>query len=283
MNRFTLAALAVLCLLTSGADLARAEAKGDAILRRAFKSLNAARSFSADLKATLTTPNAPAPVVLSGRILAMKPNFLRVELKGPNAPVFVADGKNYYQYQTGAPVYQKELLRPRPTEFVGLWEGEIDSFFGGEANAAKVGATLIASKLVDGVACDIVKAEMQSPPRTAVYSIGKTDHLIHRAEITMGGAGSPRGGANRPRGGPIRPMEPRPAQPSAQTNVLTSMKLNPPLTASDFVFKPPANTRPLPPPRRPPAEVGRNSHKRNSLVSTGWRFRRPAGSEIAWP
>jgi outer membrane lipoprotein-sorting protein len=222
MKRAVVIETALALYLLAGLTAAgMADAKGDAILRQAFKKLGTARTYAADVAMTFRAPSVRT-LARKGTVAALKPNFLRVELKAPRAQLFIADGKAYYNYLLGAPLYVKEPLPPKPVEFLGVWEGEIDAFFGGEQNAGKVTAAYGGSEKVGGVDCDIVRASVKGQNRTIVYSIGKADRLIRRAVILIPGP-------NR--------------QTATQTNLLSNIRLNVPLKPSDFTFKPPAKAR----------------------------------------
>lgn len=201
---------------------ARADEKGQAVLREAFKTLQDAKTLTADLSVSVANAPGPTPQSLKGKVTLMKPNYLRVELEGPEGQSFFADGKNYYMYSTAAKRYVRQSLSPNPTEFQGLWEGEIDAFFGGVKSAEKVTATYVGTEKIGDVECDVVKVEMKDPDRTAVYAIGKTDRLIRRAALSF----------------PVPNRE-----PVKQTNTLTNIKLNVSKTAADFEFKPPADAQ----------------------------------------
>lgn len=201
---------------------ARADEKGQTVLREAFKTLQDAKTLTADLSISVANAPGPAPQSLKGKVALMKPNYLRVELEGPQGQSFFADGKYYYMYSPAAKRYIRRSLSPNPTEFQGLWEGEIDAFFGGVKSAEKVTATYVGTEKIGDVECGIVKVEMKEPDRTAVYAIGKTDRLIHRAVLSF-------------------PLPNR--EPVKQTNTLTNIKLNVPKTAADFEFKPSADAQ----------------------------------------
>lgn len=210
-----IAALALACAATA----ARADQKGEEVLRQAFKTLGAAKSYTADMTATMTSPGAPGSLTFKGTVKAMKPNFLRVEMKGDGGNLlFVADGKDYYVPGEGGAA-EKMKLEAAPTEFQGMWEGEVDAFFGGEKNLAKVDASYAGTERVGGVECDLVKVKPKQMGARVTYAIGKEDHLIRRATITV------------------------PSQEGAavtQTNTLTNIKLDPTLSKDDFKYTPPA-------------------------------------------
>src|SRR5207247_5614712 len=68
--------------LAFAATAARADQKGEEVLGQAFKTLGAAKSYSADMTASMTAPGAPGALTFKGTVKAMKPNYLRVEMKG---------------------------------------------------------------------------------------------------------------------------------------------------------------------------------------------------------
>jgi outer membrane lipoprotein-sorting protein len=215
--------LAGAAVLLAAASPIAADEKGEAVLRDAFKTLHDAKTFSADFNASMSIAGAPGPVTFKGTVLAMKPNLLRVEMKGPSTLVFAADGKNYFAYNSQPNTYSKTALEAAPTEFLGMWEGEIDAFFGGEKNLPKVTVTYVGTEKIDGVECDQVKAEPKERGATAVYSISKADHYIRKAVLTLPGPGG---------------------QPVTQTNTLTNIKLNVSKKEGDFKYTPPKDAKP---------------------------------------
>ena len=223
----------VLCIATVIAGPSLGDAKGNAILKEAFTKYGAAKTMTAAITINQKDPRTGAPITLKGTVVAMKPNYLRMEVSlGENAQSFVADGKQYFSYVSAGSVkaYRKEPDQAKPVEYQGIWEGEIDSFFGGAASAAKYDAMLTGSEKVGGVECDLVKVEMKVPERTAVYAIGKLDKLIHRASLTI----PVQGGAQQ-----------------SQTNLLSDIKFNVAKTPADFVFKIPPGAKEVPAPKPP--------------------------------
>jgi outer membrane lipoprotein-sorting protein len=210
------AGIALLLVPVAGAT----DPKADAVLKQAYKTLHAAKSYTANL--SIQAEDAPGGGDLKGTIAAMKPNLLRVEVKLPAGGgnlIFASDGKHQYVYSPEAKRYQKSPVERNPTAFVGVWEGEVDAFFGGEKLLANTETTYVGSEKVDGVDCDVVRLKPKGQGATVAYAVGKKDHLIRRAAIAV----PTDDGARR------------------QTNSLTQIKLNPPKTAADFAFKPPAD------------------------------------------
>lgn len=218
---------------------AHADEKGDKILRKAFSKLFAAKSMSADITQTITGQGLPPEgIVLKGTFAALKPNYLRVQLKGEEQAanlnfVFVSDGKDYYDYSSTTKQYSKTKALLTPTEFPGMWEGEIDAFFGGEKNAGKVQTDYEGEELYNKIPCEIVKTEAKAQnntTRTITYTIGKKDSIIYRAVFP---AGSPDESS------------------IVHTNTLTNIKFAATKTPADFTYKPPTGATlrkpPLPP------------------------------------
>ncbi len=201
----------------------RTDARGEELLRGAMKKLHAAESYSATLSITNAGPGQPE-VKSQGSLAAMKPNFLRVEIKGPadagGSILFAADGKHYNIYIAQANQYLREDLDPAPTELRGQWEAEVDAFFGGERGLPKSGATHVGTAKVGGVECDLVKIE-PAKGRSTTYAIGKRDGLIHQTRIVIS---TPEGNA-------------------VTTNTLTNIKLNQPKKPAEFAFNPPEGAR----------------------------------------
>ncbi len=190
---------------------ASADEKGTATLKAAYKKLHEAKTLTFDLAITMAGPMGP--IQWTGTARAMKPNFARIELKGNFAQSFYADGKDYFMLANSRAT--KLPLEAKPKELQGVWEGELDAFFGGEELLGKLTATFVEDKKVDGVDCVVVKAVMKSPDRTAIYTIGVADSMIRQMTLLV----------TTPEG-----------EREVQSSKLSNVKLNGELKAADFAY-----------------------------------------------
>lgn len=177
-------------LASATALTAQADEKGENILRESFRKLHQAQSLTADLATEQKITGQPAEQG-KGTLALKKPNLLRVVLSVQSGArtvkqTFVSDGTNYFNYLEGAKNYMRQPSAKNPTEFTGVWEGEVDAFFGGEANADKVNADFAGTETVDGVLCNLVRvtAKQSADSRVLTYAIGQKDHLVHRTSWT---------------------------------------------------------------------------------------------------
>ena len=181
--------LLTLPLLT---PVAHADAKGETILRAAFKKLGESKAMTAKLMQSFQTLDGKTLAEYGGTISALKPNYLTVEIKadGPNGSkrttVYAADGKDYYAPSPTEPdVYTVAPNKPNPTDFPGEWEAEIDSFFGGEKLLEKGTPEFGKVEKIGKISCDVVLMKMKPvgevPARTLVYYVGQKDKLIYRS------------------------------------------------------------------------------------------------------
>lgn len=211
LSRYVLVVLAVLAFAAQSA----ADENGSKILNAALQKLYDAKSYMADITTSIDKD------VMKGRILLMKPNFLRCEVSGPQSVALVADGSMYHMHDRTGGSYMKNPLAAHPSQINGMWGAEIDAFYGGpEIEIGTV--TYAGAAKVDGVDCHLVKV-VKNDIDSSVYAIGKTDGLIHRAEMIMQNEGSSR--------------------PQKAINVLRNVQFNPALTTSDFRFSPPPNAK----------------------------------------
>lgn len=227
--------VAAAAMLAATAWSARAqENSGVAALREACRKVVAAKSMTADLAVLLLLPNGKS-VSGKGTLAALKPNFLRVELKGVGAggtdQVYASDGKFYYSYYEGSKAYRRAVVPPVPLNFLGQWEGEIDTFFGGERSVQKGAISVIGSEKVGEIDCDVVKLLPQGRTSPIAYFIGKTDRLIHRSLFSY-----------TTTSGSI-----------TQINTLSNLQLDVAKMPDDFLFTLPEGARLIPPaaPRQP--------------------------------
>jgi outer membrane lipoprotein-sorting protein len=223
MNRHSLATLAAGAIVTlASTATARADAKAFALLKDAFDKLHAAQSVTMELNIAMTPPEPAEPVVAKVRATALKPNFFRFDSKQPGLPSFIADGKDYYTHWAGPNAFKKSELAAAPTELPGLWEGEIDAFFGGMGKLKPADVTLVGAEVVAEVPCDVVRVKLANPDRTITYAIGKADKVLRRARIELVDAAGLR---------------------MIQTTMIGTVKFDTDLKKSDFEFKPPAGAR----------------------------------------
>ncbi len=168
MNRVRVVCMLLALALTgfTAGSTAFADAKGEEALKAAFKKLGAAKTLTFDMATENKFPGAPAPINWKGKVAAMKPNFLSVAMTGESAPSFFADGKDYYITAQGRA--QKAPLEAKPTEMQGIWEGEIDAFFGGEKLVDKVQATHTGTEKVGDVECAADRARAGDDDVTGV-------------------------------------------------------------------------------------------------------------------
>jgi outer membrane lipoprotein-sorting protein len=197
-----------------------ADEKGEKVLGEAFKKLHDAKSLEARMTARMPGP-AGQSVRLKGTIALMKPNLLRVELTSEEfgaTLLFVADGEDYYRVtpQGGT---QKDDLDAEPNAFLGVWEGEIDAFFGGEKNLATMNVTWLGSSKVGTTECEKIRAEPKEGvmASTVEYFVGTADRLIYKAVITVPGAEQ---------------------DGTSQINVLSDIKLDVEKKKEDFKYEP---------------------------------------------
>lgn len=195
-------------------------------MRKAFAKLHAAKSMSANVTTTFNGPDGK-PMTFKGTVKAAKPNLFRWDMTGTGAMTFVADGMNYYQTSVGSPYFFRSPLDKNPQEMSGMWEGEVDAFFGGPAKLADIKTTYLGTTTVGGVTCDLVKAEYKAPDRTVTFAIGQSDSLIRRAEIRMALPAE------------IAATLPADQRESVQTNELSNIVLNAAIAPTVFAWKAP--------------------------------------------
>jgi len=227
---YTRSTLAALLIAAAACARSGADPRGTAILKQSFATLHAARTYRA--KVVRTDQQGRLSSEHEGVILAMKPNYMKYQLGGRMGATFVSDGKSYYIFARGGQFYQKLAVEAHPTEFPGEWEGEIDAFFGGAALVDKVQATYAGATRFAGKPCDLVRAAMKDPDRTVLYTIGRSDHLIYRASLTITQNG----------------------RSVTQTNTLSEIKLNGPMRSGEFRFIPAEGMREAPARPAPPRD-----------------------------
>jgi len=215
--------------LASFASLsAQADEKGEKILREAFQKLHQAQSMTAELTTERTITGQP-DAGGTGTIALKKPNLLNVTLTSQAGArrlkqMFVSDGNNYFNYTDGAKNYMRQPAPKNPTEFGGEWEGEVDAFFGGAANADKVNAGFAGTETVDVTPCDLIRVTSKAggDNRVLTYAIGQKDRLIHRSSWTT-------------------KLDEKVSM--TQVNRLRNIKLNRPAATSLFAFDPPKDAK----------------------------------------
>ncbi len=222
MNPRTLRTLVLAAALAAPAASARADAKGFAALKEAFDKLHAAKSVTMELNIAVTPPAPGEPMVAKVQATALKPNLFRFDCKHPVLPSFIADGKDYYTHWTAANAFKKSELAAEPKELPGLWEGEIDAFFGGMGKLKAADVTYVGTEVVAETACDVVRIKVMNPDRVITYAIGKSDKVLRRARIEL---------------------TDKDGNKMIQTTMVLGVKFDTGLQKTDFEFKPPAGAR----------------------------------------
>ncbi len=232
-NLFYSGALAIAAAaLTS---TAHADAKGEAILRAAFKKLGDAKAMTAAFTRSFQAQEGGKALTYPGTIAALKPNYLTVKISGQSPDgarieqVFAATGKDYYTFANpdgqGESTYQVEPNAPNPTEFAGEWEAEVDAFFGGEKNLSKGTPEYSGTEKIGKVTCDLIKMKLKptanNPERVITYAVGQKDKLIYRSSWLL-----------QTRGTTI-----------VQSNTLSDINLKADKKPEDFAYTPPKDSK----------------------------------------
>src|SRR5437867_484210 len=105
MSRLPLTVAIISAFLAGFSVRSLADEKADAILREAFGKMQAAKTMTAKLEMSDSAVIRGQHMQGAGRtgtVVAMKPNYLRVEFQGRGGPVFVSDGKFYCMWANGA-------------------------------------------------------------------------------------------------------------------------------------------------------------------------------------
>ena len=247
MNRKTtqggaFALLSALTLLSSvSVTVAHADAKGETILRAAFKKLKDANAMTATLVQSTKFEGLDRPIERKVTVSALKPNYLIVRMTGtdPDGQSFetvnAATGKEYITYSSradgndGKPLYNVVAEKPNPTDFGGAWEAEVDAFFGGEALLAKGTPEFSKVEKVGKVSCDVIKMNLKAvdgnPARTITYFVGQKDKTIYRSSWVV----------EQEAQGQIFKGE--------QSNILTDINLKAEKKPADFNYTPPTNAK----------------------------------------
>lgn len=208
------------------AHAAVADEKGEKLLSEAFRTLQQARSLTADLETQTETTGNPL-VTGKGTISLKKPNLLSVLVSVPTGAgvrktASISDGKSYFNYREGAPTYMRESVSPTPVQFNGDWEGEVDAFFGGEKIASDLKVDFAGSDTLDGTLCDLIHVNKTGDDRAFTYTIGHKDHLIYSTSWTA-------------------KLDEKTTM--TETHRLRNIKLNAPVASSLFAFTPPAGVK----------------------------------------
>lgn len=233
------------------ASLAVADAKGEKIMREALVKLNSAQAMTAKFTQTTVAPDQPFKLTLNGTIAVMKANYIRVRITGETPDhkkierVYASNGAEYITYFGENSTYRKDRLDPKPQEFSGEWEAEVDGFFGG-VDLLKRGIPVYKGvDKVGSVPCDVIT--FNATPRDGVaarvmtYYIGQKDHLFYRASYPVPSTNNVR---------------------LTQTNTLSDINLSAKLSVKDFAYTPPSGAKPL---RRPREVIRRNDSRRSAF------------------
>lgn len=254
MNARPRAALAWLALLVP-IGTARADPKSAALLAKARTLFTSAHTLQAD--ATASRRHGEEKETEIFRIRLLKPNKGHITVKRPDGKIeaqFVCDGTSIYHVNPTAKEYQR-----MPSGLGGLgsllnFYAPIRAFYEPRSLTADREHQYAGTRKVNGTTYQVVKLISKTPPEGPRRYFFRPDGLLEgmEAEVTQ--------------------------QDGAGTHQfwLKNVKLNAPMTAGQFAFKPPAGFKPF----EPGAGVNASLLK-EGMDAPDFRLPTPDGSELS--
>jgi outer membrane lipoprotein-sorting protein len=166
-------ALAVCCGL-----VVRADEKADALIQASREATGKVETLQADVAVKL------GDRAITGKVIARKPNLLRLELKGYPMELIVSDGKTHYTYFPAQNEYQKSSTSPGAGGGAPPWVYPVRAFMAplsiAQAPADAV-RTYKGRESVAGREYDVIEVAFPKPSETIVrWFISPEDKLVHR-------------------------------------------------------------------------------------------------------
>jgi outer membrane lipoprotein-sorting protein len=203
---------------------ARADEKADALIQASREATTRIETLQADLDLKL------GDRAITGKVVAKRPNLLRLEMKGYPMELVVSDGKTHYTYMPAQNEYQKrELSGGTVGGVVPGWVYPVSAFLNpvgiGQALAGAT-RTYKGRETVAGREYDVIEVVYPVPSeRTLRWYISPEDKLVHRVVNT--------------------PKDPKASPIIAE---MTNIRTGAPVAADAFVWTPPATAKLYAPP-----------------------------------
>ncbi len=245
-NYAALAALAAVLVAPGASAQAPAQPPADdkvkTLLSQVAKAYKELTAFSATIE---TASTGAQPMKLTTKLVLQKPNKLAAEIQRPaDSARVVADGKFLYaDNSTEKTTYVKQpvgsfsdivqQLARNGGAGIGLLPILLTSdkieeqIVPGQGAKTQIGP----DETVDGVACDVVSAELGTAENGArfTFAFGKQDHLLRRIALASLKAGSTDGA----------------------TETYSGLTTSPTITEATFAYTPPAGAKPIDKPAEP--------------------------------
>ena len=249
--RISAAALLLGAALTLGGG-ARADEKADALIQRAEKAAQAARSLQAEFELMSWTRTQRPP--LTGTVQLLKPHYGRVKVNNPAGQplqTMISTGKEQFIVLEGQKQYLKDEAAPKAAGVTGVLGPVGALFMEGSLASLKGERTLRAPETFNGQSYQVVEVAGPDQPTYKLF---------------FGPAGRLDGSEMQMKQG---------EQTFHQRVLLKNVRLNAPLKPQEFAYKPPAGYKPY---ERPDFE--------KSLLAVGkpapsFRLPQPGGAELA--
>ena len=156
-------------LLALGVLPARADEKGEALLKEVEKANKAAKTLTADLTMSYNAKDAEGKgqaMKLAAAVKLKKPNLARIEFsEGQFARVIASDGKNLYTLMPNNQ-YQKNAADAQGRNISALWATQISMFFSGQFTGFggdKPTPMYVGRQTVDGTDYEVVQTSSAKP------------------------------------------------------------------------------------------------------------------------
>jgi thiol-disulfide isomerase/thioredoxin len=220
--RLRSAPLLALPLLLAAAPGARADRKAEALVKQARQAMARVKTLQA--KMVLDTETPAGQRRLEADLLLMRPNLAQIRLRSSPAGALDitlrSDGRQVFMVNEAAKEYETTPADPKLANLFGNADGQplIAAFFAPATIAAAGRLGSAGSERIDGKTYQVVPVTASKAPRERKYYF-RSDGILERVTLKHTEADDTR----------------------TVTAWLTALRLNPPLKAEQFVYRPPAD------------------------------------------
>ena len=206
-------------MLFTGAPATRADQKGEALFKQVIAATKAAKTLTGDL--SMTMQGGRQKQNIQGKVRLMKPNYARIELGAPVSETIASDGKTLWMLMKEQAQYMKQTAAPQGQNISVMWAIPVQFFFNAAIGSmlpvpGEPKPTLLAPETVDGQKYQVLGLDAKEPPMNIKLYVGPTK-LLQRMTVEM------------KRGDDVTKF----------AAALKNVKLNAPMTAAQFAYRPP--------------------------------------------
>lgn len=172
---------------TAAIGPARADEKGDALLKEVAAQTKATEMLTADIEMSAKT--GERTVAQTGKLTLQRPNLVRMELApAGQVPSFYSDGTNVWVLMDGGKQYQKMDANPEGKNLPVLWGAPIAYFFDQKPmsfNEAPAATKYLGVEKVGDTSYEVVEMVSSEKDAPTIKLYVGPDKRLHRSVVSI--------------------------------------------------------------------------------------------------